>query len=73
MREQNPPPVILATLSRDGRTVAIRCPYCQREHTHGAAGIVDGTNPHRSAHCRDQQPGSAAGYVIHMAEGGPDA
>ena len=63
------PPVILGTLSRDGRTVTVRCPYCGGEHTHGAAGIGDGTGAHRLTHCAHPKHAASAGYLIRLAEG----
>jgi hypothetical protein len=45
------PPTIPGTLSPDRRTVRIRCPHCNQTHMHGAAGIADGQNNHRIAHC----------------------
>lgn len=40
-------PAVTGRLSRDGRTVTIRCPFCSRKHVHGTAG----GGGLRAAHC----------------------
>jgi hypothetical protein len=60
------PPTVFATLSRDRRTVQIRCPYCGDAHLHGAAGILDGRNNHRLSHCLNKRFANAAGYFIEL-------
>ena len=61
-------PVLPARLLPDGQRVAVRCPHCRRDHVHGSAGVLDGSNPHRAAHCT--APGSPyrrTGYVLSLA------
>lgn len=47
-------PVLVGTLSADGRTVRVWCPYCRRDHLHGASGLG-----HRVAHCTGDTPNMA--------------
>lgn len=45
---------------RDGHQLVIRCPYCNREHRHGAVGPNRGDGDgHRTAHC-----GQGRGYFL---------
>lgn len=39
---------IRATVNRAGVTVGFRCPFCNQQHSHGAAGGPG----HRVSHCR---------------------
>jgi len=52
-REAAPPP-LPAYPCDNGAQVRVTCPYCGREHYHGAAVLG-----HRLAHC-----GADAGYVL---------
>lgn len=61
-------PVVTGNLSRDGRTVLVRCPYCAAEHTHGAAGIVGSNGDHRFSHCLKPTLSAAAGYIVRLPE-----
>jgi len=67
-------PSLVGRLSRTGKQVAVHCRHCRGNHWHGAVGIVDGTNPHRLAHCH--KPGSPyvdAGYFVSLpVQGGQD-
>lgn len=63
------PPFIHGTLTHDGRLVEVTCPHCGGRHLHGAAGIIDGSNPHRIAHCKLPPHVRAVGYVVLMPEG----
>jgi len=61
-------PVLYARLDRSRKTVRAYCPHCQRDHVHGAAGVTDGRNPHRLAHCGDPaSPFHATGYELALA------
>jgi hypothetical protein len=61
------------SLSADGRHVRVPCPHCRDDHFHGAAGIADGLNPHRVAHCRvPGSPFAGVGYIVTL-EGRGDA
>jgi hypothetical protein len=58
-------PVALAHRSESGKSLIVRCPFCGREHLHGAfrpgLGASDGP---REAHCRDDVPGRDLGYIV---------
>lgn len=43
-------PTVEATPSRDGRTCTVRCPFCERTHTHGL-GDDGATYGYRGSHC----------------------
>jgi hypothetical protein len=61
------PPILRAAPSPDGKTVRVYCEHCRANHTHGASGIVDGTNPHRVAHCtRPGSPYETTGYILQV-------
>jgi hypothetical protein len=64
-------PLLQAQMTSSGSAVRVWCAHCRRYHQHGAAGIVDGSNPHRLAHCH--KPGSpyeTAGYILQLAQEG---
>ncbi len=66
------PPTLLARLLADGERVVVWCHHCRGEHVHGAAGVVDGSNAHRVAHCTDpSSPYTAAGYFLRVLERTP--
>lgn len=54
-------PIVLARALPCGCCVAITCPHCGREHTHGAGG-GDG---HRAAHCLGRSAANP-GYVLRV-------
>jgi hypothetical protein len=54
------PPQVTGTLSRNGRTITVRCPFCSRKHVHGAA-----TFGLRVAHC---QGGESRSYDLIPAD-----
>jgi len=65
------PAELPASLDRKRGVARVWCAHCRRHHQHGAAGIEDGTNPHRLAHChRPGSPYAAAGYVLRVEGGG---
>ncbi|MFC8925507.1 hypothetical protein ACFT43_06455 [Streptomyces albidoflavus] len=53
-------PIVLAR--RDGVQLVIRCPYCHKEHRHGAVGpkLGDGDG-HCVSHCADT---ANPGYIL---------
>ena len=64
-------PVIVGELIpiKSGRNtsyiVKVKCPYCGKQHTHGAGN--DGTLlGHRLAHCAGDVPGKGKGYDIRV-------
>lgn len=65
-------PVLSGRLNAAGNQVLVACPHCGRDHQHGTAGIADGTNMHRLAHCRDAaSPYAKTGYVVALRRGHP--
>lgn len=56
-------PKVPAKLSRNRITFTVRCPFCDETHIHGA-GADGNLYGHRSAHCRNVTPESAAGYEL---------
>jgi hypothetical protein len=61
------PPTVFGTLSRDGRTIQVLCPFCHCAHVHGSTGITDGHNRHRLSHCTGRPVPATPGYFITLA------
>lgn len=62
-RPQGPAPVVIGTVSHDGRSVTVRCPWCRKDHVHGAPDPApEGSSMKvvglRLSHCTDREPGS---------------
>jgi hypothetical protein len=71
MQTQRTPNLLPATMTPSGSAVRVWCSHCRCHHQHGAAGIVDGSNPHRLAHChKPRSPYTDAGYVLHLVREG---
>lgn len=45
---------------------AFYCPYCKREHIHGAVG--DGGTDRRVAHCHSSSPYWESGYYLKLED-----
>lgn len=53
---------------RNGIHLVFYCPYCYREHSHGAGNDVPYTPSHRTAHCLGDSPLRENGYYIFWEE-----
>ena len=53
------------------RQFAFWCPFCGRQHFHGAGRLTDDWRRflgHRVAHCPDRTPDNAGGYFLVVKE-----
>jgi len=52
------------TAHRDGPHLVFRCPYCERDHLHGAGQNFGDGDGHRVAHCTADSPLKDSGYIL---------